>query len=484
MKRNAAETATILVNDASTFSVTERSIWHFNKMYKLLPLSNPKQPTEIDSNLSLLTLSASSSSPTSERLVLSPQTQLNFVYQKYRFVVSIDTSMSLFATDITTGIPLWSSIPQKLYTLFLEFIRSVYIPNTQIIFSPEIYVSVVAQGTHPNPIVVLVQGFKLSPQTLPNLLEILKKQLKHLEDKIVKTLKDDDANVSVDLSNALRNAALALKFLPKEACSVTILVTDGVLGPPETMKEYDNLVMDFNRHGIPINILQLGQNLNHSTLPFGFLDNTKSLRWMCAATGGTMLSLPKMNIHQLDASWNSMMCKVSKQPPNKTMFCLLWRFSHVSTRLKKSKRIPDLRRGELGRFGPRDPRRTIYKELTNLQNRTQRTNSWTYLKREADRSIRIVHDFPWNDLAAPPVPVCTKQILNYSLTGYVESHDIMMCRILEGFHVNVLSTAADANHKIQVESLICQNPESSPSKCYVVLLCKLEYPWQPDVTIQ
>jgi len=437
-----AETATIMVKDASQFNVVERSIWHLNKMYKTLPMWNPKRAVEINENLSLLTLSSSAKH---ERPVLSPQTQLNFVYRKYRFVVSIDTSMSLFATDITTGLPLFSSISQKLHCMFLEIVRAVYIPNTEIVFSPEIFVSVVAQGTHPNPIVVLVQAFKLSAQNLPALLKILENRLRDLEDKIVNTLKATDAgvaNVSEDLSNALRNAALALKFLPKDACPVLVVLTDGVLGPPSRMGEYDNLVTDFNRHGIPINILQLGQNLDYSTLPFGFLDNTKSLHWMCTfllmshsllthwlklsftldlqssltldlhffthshpgtATGGTMLSLPKMNRQQLDASWYSTVDKISKQPPNKIMFCLLWRFSHVSTSLKTSKRrYPDLRRGELGRFGPRDAKRTLYKELISDE-----TSDWLTLKREADRAIRVEHNFPWSGRFAPPVPVCT-----------------------------------------------------------------------------
>ena len=108
-----AETATIMVKDASEFNVVERSIWHFNKLYKTLPIWNPKRPVEINENLSLLTMSSSSSN---ERTVLSPQTQLNFVYRKYRFVVSIDTSMSLFATNITTGLPVFSDILLKLHT--------------------------------------------------------------------------------------------------------------------------------------------------------------------------------------------------------------------------------------------------------------------------------------------------------------------------------------------------------------------------------
>ena len=93
--------------------------------------------------------------------------------------------MSLFATDITTGLPVFSDILLKLYTMFLEIVRAVYIPNTEIVFNPEIFVSVVAQGTHPNPIVVLVQGFKLSAQKLPALLKILEKRLRDLEEKVV-----------------------------------------------------------------------------------------------------------------------------------------------------------------------------------------------------------------------------------------------------------------------------------------------------------
>ena len=295
-----AETATIMVKDASEFNVVERSIWHFNKLYKTLPMWNPKRPVEINENLSLLTMSSSSSN---ERTVLSPQTQLNFVYKKYRFVVSIDTSMSLFATDITTGLPVFSDILLKLHIMFLEIVRAVYIPNTEIVFNPEIYVSVVAQGTHPNPIVVLVQGFKLSTRKLPALLKILEIRLRDLEEKVVGTLKAssssdaDDANVASDLSNALHNAALALKFLPKEASPVVVILTDGVLGPPSRMRDYENLVADFNRHSIPINIFQLGQNLDYSTLPFGFLDNTKSLHWMCTWCSWNIHTLEQQQQH-------------------------------------------------------------------------------------------------------------------------------------------------------------------------------------------
>ena len=311
-----AETATIMVKDARGFKLVERSIWHFNKLYKTLPMGNPKRPAEINENLSLLTMSSSSSS-TNERTVLAPQTQVNFVYRKYRFVVSIDTSMSLFATDITTGLPVFSDILLKLYTMFLEIVRAVYIPNTEIVFNPEIFVSVVAQGTHPNPIVVLVQGFKLSAQKLPALLKILEKRLRDLEEKVVGTLKAssfsdaDDANVSSDLSNALRNAALALKFLPEEACPVVVVLTDGVLGPPSRMREYENLVADFNRHSIPINIFQLGQNLDFSTLPFGFLGNAKSLHWMCTSCSSLLFIISEASFMLLNQPIHSFAKKIS-----------------------------------------------------------------------------------------------------------------------------------------------------------------------------
>ena len=134
------------------------------------------------------------------------------------------------------------------------------------------------------------------------------------------------------------------------------------------------------------------------------------------ATGGTMLKLPKMTRQQCDASWYSMVDKISNQPPNKIMFCLLWRFSHVSTSLKISKRYPDLRRGELGRFGPRDSKRTLYKELVIKDD-----TDWLTLKREADRSIRVQHNFPWSGRFAPPIPVCTLFFFLLSLSIYLST---------------------------------------------------------------
>ena len=107
---------------------------------------------------------------------------------------------------------------------------------------------------------------------------------------------------------------------------------------------------------------------------------------------------------------------------------------------------------------------------------------WLTLKREADRAIRVQHNFPWSGRFAPPVPVCTKMVLEYRLSGYVEAHDIMMCRILEGFQVKTLSTVADPNHRNNIKGRVPL--ENAPSKCHIVLQCKLDYPWQPDIRIQ
>ena len=75
----------------------------------------------------------------------------------------------------------------------------------------------------------------------------------------------------------------------------------------------------------------------------------------------------------------------------------------------------------------------------------------------------------------------TRVVLQYKLSGYVESHDIMMCRVLEGFQVKTLSTAADLNHRNNIKGFV---PPEEGSKCHLVSQCKLEYPWQPDVRIQ
>eukprot|EP00940_MAST-03C_sp_MAST-3C-sp2_P000884 g884.t1 len=487
------------------------SMWHFHKLYKVLPAPHPRRPVRISDNLGLLGLSVQSSNASAvsgeqksalyqkehhsslrrkpnshitrdREALLVPETQLNFVYEKYSFVISLDTSRSMFSVDAASGAPLFDRIFRFLQGLFFEAVRPVLIPNTFIKFCPEMLVSIVAYGTTSSPVEFLLEGFRLRLETLPNLLELVRHRLLKYKRKIVRTLRMTSAAVDAggkdsstssaecfvcqvsDLEQCLRNAAFALKMLPPQACPIVVIVTDGVALPPPVY-DYDNLIMQFNRHGTSINAIRVESKMSRPA--WGYVHHADELENMCAATGGTLLRLTEMSDKKLMSLWEGMRRRLGSghldASPSKVHCCLLWRFSYVTTHINSQR----LRRGGLGR---RKSRRETWRSNREIQSSSAAARPDTTMLRDIGEQ-RIVS-----------VTNTKKGIVEYRLPGYVEAHDIMLCRILEGFQVQKLWIGSFGRGQSSVSSPP-PSPTARTAAGDVIFMSQLEYWWQPQVRI-
>ena len=88
-----------------------------------------------------------------------------------------------------------------------------------------------------------------------------------------------------DLVASIQNAVFSLKLLPVGASPNLILITDGVVAPPDATL-YDNMIMSLNREDITTTVLQTGFGYNAAS-PYGYVPDTEMLKFLCASTNGS-----------------------------------------------------------------------------------------------------------------------------------------------------------------------------------------------------
>nr|CCA14267.1 conserved hypothetical protein [Albugo laibachii Nc14] len=289
-----------------------------------------------------------------EVISFTPESKVSIIYEKYRCVFCLDFSPSTFSVDPNTG-KVFSDSTCELIEIFLRDLTTKMMIG-DLLFQPEIHLSILLQNIDPESLYVLIQGFALSTDNQHHLLGIIQDRLKLIEnfwafkmrnDLVGRNRKVDDELASrkttmTSLSQTIRNAVYALNSLPKEAASFLVIITDGVVDQFDAYS-YDGLLMQLVRHDINCHFIQLGGSEAPNQC-FGYVRDTEFLRFLAKATGGNYWSLDAL----LQTSSRSDNCMVSKRSPSDLMrvsqiqdACLirkssLWRLTEPDFQIQRS----------------------------------------------------------------------------------------------------------------------------------------------------
>ncbi|XP_063220375.1 KICSTOR complex protein SZT2-like isoform X2 [Bacillus rossius redtenbacheri] len=257
-----------------------------------------------------------------------------FLSHKYRIVYCLDMSPSLSSVDIQHGEVMIDEIFQSFKKSIEGFTRPFLIPGSCTLFSPEIYITVIAHTpffTTPAQ-QVLVQGWLLTLENVQQFMDIVHNQLNQLEDSFAEVsaivneqhdaLRTESDNlvgglfeeneeqpesstkqiaiVSPDTSfvNMLRYGMLAILLLPETGASNIIVVTDGIVAIPD-VQVFDSLLTQLRSCSIACSFLHVG-SLFHPHCGLGMVPYVDIMHFIATSTLGVyMTNIPTI----MDGHW-------------------------------------------------------------------------------------------------------------------------------------------------------------------------------------
>uniref|UniRef100_A0A803T084 SZT2 subunit of KICSTOR complex n=1 Tax=Anolis carolinensis TaxID=28377 RepID=A0A803T084_ANOCA len=134
-----------------------RLAWFLNRLHQVICavpeselVSNPnhvKSDNELDV-LSILPISWQPDEPVQPRpYLLVPSTQVTFFARQYRFVIELDLSPSTGIVDDSTGEIIFDEVFYALSRCLVGLLRPFRIPGSDILFQPEIFVTIQAYSS-------------------------------------------------------------------------------------------------------------------------------------------------------------------------------------------------------------------------------------------------------------------------------------------------------------------------------------------------
>ncbi|XP_060686536.1 KICSTOR complex protein SZT2 [Hemiscyllium ocellatum] len=252
---------------------------------------------------------------------LVPSTHITFFAQRYRFVIELDLSPSTGIVDDSTGELIFDEVFHALSKCLVELLRPFKVPGTDIVFQPEIYITILAYssiiGLQSHQ--VLVQGCLLDRSSLDTFLQHIYQQLRAFENNVAEVLQQyykpkmqsdrpilsqGDANDFYDQSsrkmtfsmvtpdmglvNMIRNGILALQLLPFNSCAGIIIITDGVTSVPD-VAVCETLLNQLRGGTIACSFIQVGGVYSYDC-SFGYVPNLELMKFIAMATFGSYMS--------------------------------------------------------------------------------------------------------------------------------------------------------------------------------------------------
>uniref|UniRef100_A0A8C5Q215 SZT2 subunit of KICSTOR complex n=1 Tax=Leptobrachium leishanense TaxID=445787 RepID=A0A8C5Q215_9ANUR len=246
--------------------------------------------------------------------LLVPSTWVTFLARQYRFVIELDLSPSTGIVDDSTEEIIFDEIFHSLSRCLLGLLRPFRIPGSNILFRPEIFVtiqaysSIIGLQSHQ----VLVQGCQLEEQKLQDFLQQVHVQLGAFENKVAemlqrhyRSLMKDDIPQYVDqhsggaggvslvspdvgLVSMIRQGILALQLLPANSSAGIIVITDGVTSVPD-VAVCETLLNQLRSSTIACSFVQVGGVYSYDC-SFGYIPNVELMKFIAMATLGSYLS--------------------------------------------------------------------------------------------------------------------------------------------------------------------------------------------------
>ncbi|XP_064372150.1 KICSTOR complex protein SZT2 isoform X5 [Dromaius novaehollandiae] len=264
--------------------------------------------------------------------LLVPSTRVTFLARQYRFVIELDLSPSTGIVDDSTGEIIFDEVFHALSRCLVGLLRPFRIPGSDIIYQPEIFVtiqaysSIIGLQSHQ----VLFQGCQLDETKREAFLHQVYTQLCTFENKVAEMLQQQyEPKPQVDLSplsqespgdaqepsgrkpsvsvvtadvglvSMVRQGILALQLLPSNSSAGIIVITDGVTSVPD-VAVCETLLNQLRSGTVACSFVQVGGVYSYDC-SFGHVPNVELMKFIAMATFGAYLSTcPELDPLSLD----------------------------------------------------------------------------------------------------------------------------------------------------------------------------------------
>ncbi|KAM6262727.1 KICSTOR complex protein SZT2 isoform 7-T7 [Porphyrio hochstetteri] len=264
--------------------------------------------------------------------LLVPSTRVTFLARQYRFVIELDLSPSTGIVDDSTGEIIFDEVFHALSRCLVGLLRPFRIPGSDIIYKPEIFVtiqaysSIIGLQSHQ----VLFQGCQLDETKREAFLHQVYTQLCAFENKVAEMLQQQyEPKPQVDLSplsqespgdmqepsgrkpsvsvvtadvglvSMVRQGILALQLLPSNSSAGIIIITDGVTSVPD-VAVCETLLNQLRSGTVACSFVQVGGVYSYDC-SFGHVPNVELMKFIAMATFGAYLSTcPELDPLSLD----------------------------------------------------------------------------------------------------------------------------------------------------------------------------------------
>ncbi|XP_019386814.1 PREDICTED: protein SZT2 isoform X1 [Crocodylus porosus] len=264
--------------------------------------------------------------------LLVPSTRVTFLARRYRFVIELDLSPSTGIVDDSTGEIIFDEVFHALSRCLVGLLRPFQIPGSDIIYQPEIFVtiqaysSIIGLQSHQ----VLFQGCQLDESKRDAFLQQVYTQLCTFENKVAEMLQQQyEPKPQVDLSSLnqdspcdpqdppgrkpgvsvvtadvglvsmIRQGILALQLLPSNSTAGIIVITDGVTSVPD-VAVCETLLNQLRSGTVACSFVQVGGVYSYDC-SFGHVPNVELMKFIAMATFGSYLSTcPELDPVSLD----------------------------------------------------------------------------------------------------------------------------------------------------------------------------------------
>ena len=228
----------------------------------------------------------------SNKFLITKNTKVNYYYKSYRILILIDMSRSMFNYDIFSNKLIIEKIEDNLKNIFENFknfskkFRN-FKQEEYVDFFPVIYLSI-SYSINENDFPVIFHEIFFEKETYEYYLKKIMKKIKNyisnsLNNEISK-IKNINYQNDNYLNKILQHSLFLLDLLPREATPILFILTDSNLNL-NNLGKYNNILHQFNRKDIKINIINL-YNMNSNFLtPFN-INNQQIMQYICEFTDG------------------------------------------------------------------------------------------------------------------------------------------------------------------------------------------------------
>ena len=302
-----AERIFLLMKKEYRLSRNTRAHWYFSHLNSEIKVSNKQSLSEFTGDLDVVSVVPCEPFPPDwdwdtghlYTYQVNSQSMVTFLSQQYRFVYLLDYSPSAASTDIKKGTVLLDQQVKALRRSLEGVIRPFYVPGSQLLFKPDIYVTVIAwtpflcSGAQ----AVLHQGWLLTPLNLDLFMKGVVSGISRLEEHIsriaafvideLETIKIQSERImgalfeesinsvplvpSIPMAapdtgfvNMIQTGMLALQLLPEHSSGGLIVITDGVINIPD-INTLDTVLNHFRTKTTVVSFLQVSSSYHPHT---------------------------------------------------------------------------------------------------------------------------------------------------------------------------------------------------------------------------